>query len=181
MGHCQKNDLTSGSCVPEYEFQGCSPGRGLQYPGGRPADRDQAGGSAGSPHHQGGDAGGGDPLRHRDHPVQRVHQGTTKTLQEGENGLRRVTMQNVYDTNGVLLEQTILSTETIREPVNKKVVVGTKKVTKNGAAAYIGGSGQFIWPVRGTATARAGMAAATRAWISVPLPVRPSMHRRAAP
>ena len=53
-------------------------------------------------------------------------------------------MQNVYDTNGVLLEQTILSTETIREPVNKKVVVGTKKVTKNGAAAYIGGSGQFI-------------------------------------
>ena len=75
--------------------------------------------------------------------------GTTKTLQEGENGLRRVTMQNVYDTNGVLLEQTILSTETIREPVNKKVVVGTKKVTKNGAAAYIGGSGQFIWPVPG--------------------------------
>ena len=106
--------------------------------------------------------------------------GTTKTLQEGQNGLRRVTMQNVYDTNGVLLEQTILSTETIREPVNKKVVVGTKKVTKNGAAAYIGGSGQFICLCRGTATARAGMAAATRAWISVPLPVRPSMHRRAA-
>lgn len=75
--------------------------------------------------------------------------GTTKTLQEGENGLRRVTMQNVYDTNGALLEQTILSTETIREPVNKKVVVGTKKVTKYGAAAYIGGSGQFIWPVPG--------------------------------
>ena len=75
--------------------------------------------------------------------------GTTKSLLEGENGLRRVTMQNVYDTNGVLLEQTILSTETIREPVNKKVVVGTKKVTKNGAAAYIGGSGQFIWPVPG--------------------------------
>ena len=45
--------------------------------------------------------------------------GTTKTLQEGQNGLRRVTMQNVYDTNGALLEQTILSTETIREPVNK--------------------------------------------------------------
>ena len=75
--------------------------------------------------------------------------GTTKTLQEGQNGLRRVTMQNVYDTNGVLLEQTILSTETIREPVNKKVVVGTKKVTKNGAAANIGGSGQIIWPVPG--------------------------------
>ena len=34
---------------------------------------------------------------------------------------------------------------------------------------------------RATATAHAGMAAAIRAWISVPLPVRPSMHRRAAP
>ncbi len=75
------------------------------------------------------------------------NKGTTKTLQEGENGLRRVTMQNVYDTNGVLLEQTVLSTETIKEPVTKKVVVGTKKATLNGAAAYIGGSGQFIWPV----------------------------------
>ena len=76
MGHCpeERPDLP-GTVRPEYEFQGCSPGRGLQYPGGRPADRDQAGGSAGSPHHQGGDAGGGDPLRHRDHPVQRVHQG----------------------------------------------------------------------------------------------------------
>ena len=73
--------------------------------------------------------------------------GTTKTLQEGENGLRRVTMQNVYDTNGSLLEQTILSTETIKEPVNKKVVVGTKKVTNK--TTYITGSGQFIWPVPG--------------------------------
>ena len=90
-------------------------------------------------------------------------------------------MQNVYDTNGVLLEQTILSTETIREPVNKKVVVGTKKVTKNGAAAYIGGSGQFIWPVPGYRNCSRWYGSGHKAWISVPLPVRPSMHRRAAP
>ena len=50
--------------------------------------------------------------------------GTTKVLQEGQNGLRRVTFQNVYDTNNVLVEQTILSTEVIKEPVNKKVVAG---------------------------------------------------------
>ena len=74
--------------------------------------------------------------------------GTTKTLQEGENGLRRVTLQNIYDTNGALLEQTVLSTETIKEPVNKKVVVGTKKAARS-ATAYITGSGQFIWPVPG--------------------------------
>ena len=71
--------------------------------------------------------------------------GTTKTLQEGENGLRLVTLQNVYDTNGTLLEQTVVSTQTLKEAVPKKVVVGTKKVTNK--TAYITGSGQFIWPV----------------------------------
>ncbi len=71
--------------------------------------------------------------------------GTTKTLQEGENGLRNVTLKNVYDTNGTLVEQTVLSTETVKEPVNKKVVVGTKKATNS--TQYITGSGQFIWPV----------------------------------
>ena len=71
--------------------------------------------------------------------------GTTKTLQEGQNGLRRVTFQNVYDTNNVLVEQTILSTEVIKEPVNKKVVQGTKKVKSS--TKFITGSGQFIWPV----------------------------------
>ena len=71
--------------------------------------------------------------------------GTTKTLQEGENGLRLVTLQNVYDTNGTLLEQTVVSTQTLKEAVPKKVVVGTKKVTNK--PAYITGSGQFIWPV----------------------------------
>ena len=64
--------------------------------------------------------------------------GTTKTLQEGENGIRLVTLQNVYDTNGTLLEQTVLSTQTIKEAVNKKVVVGTKKVTNK--TQYITGS-----------------------------------------
>ena len=43
------------------------------------------------------------------------------------------------------MEQTVLSTETVKEPVTKKVVVGTKKVTKS--TKYITGSGQFLWPV----------------------------------
>ena len=71
--------------------------------------------------------------------------GTTKVTQEGENGLRNVTLQNVYDTNGTLLEQTVLSTEIIKEAVPKKVTVGTKKVTSS--TKYITGSGKFIWPV----------------------------------
>lgn len=72
-------------------------------------------------------------------------QGTTKTLQEGVNGLKNVTYRNVYDTVGTLLEQSIVSTEILREPVSKKVVVGTKNITTS--TKFITGSGQFIWPV----------------------------------
>lgn len=105
--------------------------------------------------------------------------GTTKTLQEGQNGLRAVTAQNIYDTDGMLLEQTILGSETLQEPVTKKVVVGTKKITNK--TTFITGSGQFIWPVpRGIAIARAGLAAATEAWISAPVPVPPFMLRQGA-
>lgn len=74
--------------------------------------------------------------------------GTEKVTQEGENGLRNVTTQNVYDANGNLLEQTVISTEVVKEPVTKKVTVGTKKKS-SGAASYITGSGTFIWPVPG--------------------------------
>ena len=53
-----------------------------------------------------------------------------------------MTLQNVYDTNNILVDQSVLSTEVIKEPVNKKVVKGTKKVTSS--TKYITGSGQFI-------------------------------------
>ena len=43
------------------------------------------------------------------------------------------------------MDQSVLSTEVIKEPVNKKVVEGTKKATSS--TKYITGSGQFIWPV----------------------------------
>ena len=73
--------------------------------------------------------------------------GTKKTVQQGQNGVRSVTAQRVYDVNGVQLSQQILSTEVIQEPVTEKIVVGTKKVTSS--TQYITGSGQFIWPVPG--------------------------------
>ena len=72
--------------------------------------------------------------------------GTKKTTQAGENGIRSVTAQRVYDTSGTQLSQQILSTEVIKEPVTEKIVVGTKKQAKT---SYITGSGQFIWPVPG--------------------------------
>ena len=73
--------------------------------------------------------------------------GTKKTTQTGENGIRSVTAQRVYNTDGVQLSQQILETTVIKEPVTEKVTVGTKKVSSG--ASYITGSGQFIWPVPG--------------------------------
>ena len=98
--------------------------------------------------------------------------GTTKVLQEGENGLRRVTLQNVYDTKNILVDQSVLSTEVIKEPVNKKVVEGTKKVTSS--TKYITGSGRFIWPVPNYRYCSRWYGGRTRAWTSAPRPVRPS-------
>ena len=73
--------------------------------------------------------------------------GTKKTVQNGVNGLRQITAQRVYNTDGIQLSQKILSTEVVQEPVTEKIVKGTKKVTNS--TSYITGSGQFIWPVPG--------------------------------
>ena len=69
--------------------------------------------------------------------------GTKKTVQNGVNGLRQITAQRVYNTDGIQLSQKILSTEVVQEPVTEKIVKGTKKVTSS--TSYITGSGQFIW------------------------------------
>lgn len=66
--------------------------------------------------------------------------GTPNVEQEGVNGVRSVTAECVYDTDGNQLSQTILSTEVIKEPIPKKVMIGTKN-------SYISGDGTFIWPV----------------------------------
>ena len=76
-----------------------------------------------------------------------LNSGTKRVTQKGENGIRTVTAQRVYDTNGNQLSQQILSTVVTKEPVTEKVTVGTKKVSSG--ASYITGRGQFIWPVPG--------------------------------
>ena len=76
-----------------------------------------------------------------------LNSGTKRVTQKGENGIRTVTAQRVYDANGNQLSQQILSTVVTKEPVTEKVTVGTKKVSSG--ASYITGSGQFIWPVPG--------------------------------
>ena len=70
--------------------------------------------------------------------------GTTRTVQEGENGVRTITAQNLYATDGTLLNQTIVSSEVTKEPVEREIVVGTK--LPSGSVAQVG-NGTFIWPV----------------------------------
>jgi murein DD-endopeptidase MepM/ murein hydrolase activator NlpD len=70
--------------------------------------------------------------------------GTTKTIQEGENGIRSVTAEDVYDTEGNLLERTIVRTEVVKEPVTEKIVTGTKVV--GGSTSTLGGL-TLMWPV----------------------------------
>ena len=74
--------------------------------------------------------------------------GTKKTVQAGEKGIRSVTAQRVYNTDGVQLSQQIIKTDIIKEPVTEKIVEGTKKAAST-STSYITGSGQFIWPVPG--------------------------------
>ena len=76
-----------------------------------------------------------------------LNSGTKRVTQTGENGIRTVTAQRVYDANGNQLSQQILSTVVTKEPVTEKVTVGTKKVSSG--ASYITGSGQFIWKLLG--------------------------------
>lgn len=70
--------------------------------------------------------------------------GTVRTIQAGVNGVRSITSEETYNTNGDLLESTIVRTEIVKEPVAEKIVTGTK--LPSGSIAAIG-NGTFMWPV----------------------------------
>jgi murein DD-endopeptidase MepM/ murein hydrolase activator NlpD len=70
--------------------------------------------------------------------------GTTRTVQKGENGIRSVTAETVYDVNGNMLERTIVRTETVKEAVPEKIVTGTKLAS--GSVTSLG-SLSLMWPV----------------------------------
>ena len=74
------------------------------------------------------------------------YEGYQKVQTQGKEGLQRITAEVTY-VDGVEQSRNILSTETIREPVDKVVVVGGKKVNPN---AYTGdgiSTGKFMWPL----------------------------------
>lgn len=70
--------------------------------------------------------------------------GVTKTITEGEKGLKEITEDITYDVDGNRLDVAILQEVVLREPVNKVVIKGTK--LPSGATANYG-SGSWMWPV----------------------------------
>ncbi len=69
--------------------------------------------------------------------------GTEIVTQKGEYGVEEVTYK-LATTNGKVSEKKELSSKTIKEPVTKKVIVGTKRVV----AADKNGSAPMVWPVK---------------------------------
>lgn len=74
----------------------------------------------------------------------------SKVVSTGENGLREVEEEVVY-VNGSVAERNVISSETIVEPVNQEIVVGSKMMPSystplSGGTATSNG---YIWPVGG--------------------------------
>ncbi len=72
--------------------------------------------------------------------------GTTKTIQKGENGLNKVTVDVTY-IDGIAQSETVIETEVIREPVTEVLEFGTYMPAVGNIS--VSGSGQFGWPTGG--------------------------------
>lgn len=73
--------------------------------------------------------------------------GYEKVKTQGKEGVQLVTADVVY-VDGIEQSRTIVSTETLQEPVNKVIVTGTKKQPKPTYTPEGDGlaTGRFIWP-----------------------------------
>ena len=82
--------------------------------------------------------------------------GYEKVTTQGQNGERLVTAEVTY-LDGLEQSRTILSTEVTKEPVEKVVVVGAKKVNPSVSAQGDGiSTGRFIWPLPSCKTVSSG-------------------------
>jgi len=70
--------------------------------------------------------------------------GVTKTVQQGATGLKEVTQEITFDTEGNVLEVAFVSENVLREPVTQRIVKGTK-LPEGHTATYNGVT--FRWPV----------------------------------
>ena len=76
-----------------------------------------------------------------------IYKGSQKTLVNGEEGSAHVSA-NVSYVNGYEETRTIISQETTKEPVDKKVAIGTKSTGAPQSVIDASG-GNYMWPVGG--------------------------------
>jgi murein DD-endopeptidase MepM/ murein hydrolase activator NlpD len=70
-----------------------------------------------------------------------MYKGDTKVKQEGANGQKQV-LYRVTETNGKITKKAIIKETTIKAPVKKIVIKGTKVLSSRG-------TGRFAWPTSG--------------------------------
>lgn len=97
------------------------------------------------------------------------YEGYTKTVQEGQDGVKQITASVEY-VDGYETSRSVLSTETVQEPVTEKIVEGTKKKetysrgrvlsASSGSGSY---GGSFMWPVAGNGYISCGYSSGHRA------------------
>lgn len=79
-------------------------------------------------------------------PNNKMSLGTTKTVQKGEKGLNKVTVDVTY-IDGIAQSETIIETQVVKEPVTEIVEVG--RYLSNGVILENAGTGAFGWPTGG--------------------------------
>lgn len=86
-----------------------------------------------------------------------LYVGSTKTKTQGQEGLQRKTTTITY-LNGQETGRKEGAFETVKQPVSKVVLVGTKKKasTNTGGGSKVPGAPSFSWPVSGSITSPFG-------------------------
>jgi murein DD-endopeptidase MepM/ murein hydrolase activator NlpD len=81
-----------------------------------------------------------------------MYKGTTKTSQSGSNGVDKVTRLVTY-IDGVQVSSQEVSRETLVEPVNEIIQVGTKSATYSSSGSVgsytVVAKGSMVWPLTG--------------------------------
>ena len=80
------------------------------------------------------------PFETEERNTSSLAKGTKKTSQEGSNGKKEVTELVTY-INGEISYTTVISEKTVKKPVNKIILIGTK--------TYTSSSSGWTWPTRG--------------------------------
>lgn len=95
-----------------------------------------------------------------------LYKGTQRVKTEGSEGLAQITELVSY-VDGVKISTEEIERVTVREPVDREILVGTKSLTVSGGGGTITTtSGRFVWPVIGLNSISRGYGYASSAYSS---------------